>query len=689
MKIALDWIAEYLSPPPTAADAQVFADALMNAGLPVESIVDAAGVKGPTKVLDVEVTSNRTDCFCHVGLARELAALTCGIFKLPAVTVQETATPAASATSVEIQDLAGCPYYSARIIRNVKVGPSPEWLQKRLESVGLRPVNNVVDVTNFVLMELGQPLHAFDFDALAEKRIVVRRAAAGEKLLAIDGREYPLEPSMLVIADAHKPAAIAGVMGGKESEVTEKTTTILLESARFEPLTIRTTSRALGLKSDSSYRFERGIDPAMAEMASRRAAQLILQVAGGELLQGAVSAGSAAGKSLQISMRCKRYEQIVGIPIASDRAIAILTALGFSPWLDEGLQSSTDDDVLHTRVPSHRLDVEREIDLIEEIARVNGYQHVPTLDRVTHAVTPESNREKAMKAIRAVMVEAGFSEAVTVSFIAEAEGAAFAQAAGGTTIHPQHGGWKADMLRPSLLPSLLAARRTNQYAGLSDAHLFETASTFLQLGDPKAQPPRERRMLSAVAGDVGSLTALVRLLADRLGPKAQAWVEPKDFAYFVREAAGEVKLTTGGGTAAIGAAGLITPDLQKRYDLRHAVAGMELDLEALIAAFEPVRRAAAVPRFPGVTRDLSIVVDESVRWADVHAALAGAKFANAEAINFVTTFRNAQIGAGKKSLTLTILFRDPARTLTSEEVDSQVQAAIKLLNEKFEAALRV
>ncbi len=291
MKIALDWIGDYLSPAPVAGDGERFADALMNAGLPVESIADAAGVKGGTKVLDVEVTSNRTDCFCHVGLARELAALTAGNFKMPVVAVTESATAAASAAAVEIRDLVGCPYYSARVIRNVKVGPSPEWLVRRLESVGLRPVNNIVDVTNFVLMELGQPLHAFDLDQVERKRIVVRRAVGGEKMMAIDGREYVLDPAMLVIADASKPVAIAGVMGGKGSEVTEKTVNVLLESARFEPLTIRSTSRALSLKSDSSYRFERGIDPAMVELASGRAAQLFVQVAGGELLQGEVVAG--------------------------------------------------------------------------------------------------------------------------------------------------------------------------------------------------------------------------------------------------------------------------------------------------------------------------------------------------------------------------------------------------------------
>jgi phenylalanyl-tRNA synthetase beta chain len=685
MKIALDWIADYLSPVPNAEAA---ADSFMNAGLPVESIVDAEGVKGPTKVLDVEVTSNRTDCFCHIGLARELGALTAGTFAMPQILLKESATQAASLTRVEVQDVEGCPYYSARIIRNVKVAPSPDWLKRRLESIGLRPVNNVVDVTNFVLMELGQPLHAFDFDALQENRIVVRGAAKGEKMQAIDGREYALEPSMLVIADAKNPVAIAGVMGGKGTEVAENTVNILLESARFDPLSIRTTSRVLGLKSDSSYRFERGIDPTMADVASRRAAQLILEVAGGELAQDVVAQGIAAAKSLEVTMRFKRFQQVVGIPIAKERAVSILTALGFSSSSDPRATAGIEDDVLNARIPSHRLDVDREIDLIEEISRVHGYKNVPALDRVSHAVKPESVREKAMRAVRGTMVEAGFSEAVTVTFIPEAEAKPFV-AADATLIHPQHAGWKADVLRPSLLPSLLAVRRTNQYAGIPDARVFETASILEQRGDATKTAPEELKVLAAVAGDISPLTALLTLLPDRLNPQVRMWVEPADFAFFVRGAAGRVMIQNGSQPAhLIGHVGLFTEEIWKRYDLRHACAGIELDWEPLLRVFEPTRRAAAVPRFPGVTRDLSVVVEESTRWADIQSAIAAASLSFLEKIDFVTTFRNAQIGTGKKSLTLTLNFRDPARTLKSEEVDAQVATAVKLLAEKFAALLR-
>jgi phenylalanyl-tRNA synthetase beta chain len=665
----------------------------MYAGLPVESVEEADGVKGKTQVLDVEVTSNRTDCFCHVGLARELAALVGGQFKMPVVANVDGMGTGAGAmgggvaagalTSVRVQAGVGCPYYTARVIQGVKVGPSPEWLAKRLLSIGVRPVNNVVDVTNFVLMELGQPLHAFDFDKLAGGRIVVRNAHAGEKLEAIDGKTYALDPTMLVIADAEKPVAVAGVMGGKGTEVGEGTVNILLESARFDPLSVRTTSRALGLKSDSSYRFERGIDPAMADLASKRAAALIVQVAGGAIAKGVVSEGTAGVKALTVQMRLRRFEEIMGYRISGDRGLAILCALGFSAGLDE---EEGGKDLLYTRVPTHRMDVDREIDLIEEIARVEGYGRVPTLDRVSHPVTPELASEKAARAVRLALVEGGFSEAVTVTFIAEAEAAGFAE--GSSVIKTEHGGWKGDVLRPSVLPSLLAVRRTNQNVGIGDAWVFEVAEVFAQAGDAVANRPTAKREIGAVAGDVGALTGLLRLLAERVNPELKLIVEPAEHAVFEKGASGDVVMEIGGKREVIGRVGVFTGEVLRRYDLRGSVAGLELGWEPLIAAFEPVRRAKAVPRFPGVKRDLSVVVDEAVRWREVEGAIVGAQLKSLARVEFVTTFRGKGVEAGKKSLTLTLEFREAGRTLTSEEVEGEVKRAVEVLGAKFGGVLR-
>src|SRR5437762_1251495 len=305
MKISLEWLRDSLPHPP---DAQTAADALTHGGLPVETI----DRYGEDTVIDVEVTSNRGDCLSHVGVGRELSALLNREFRQAQPGAPEAGTAASSVTSVQIEATDLCPHYTARVIRNVRIRPSPAWMARRLESVGVRPINNVVDVTNYVMFEMGQPLHAFDFDRLEGRRIVVRRARKGEKLVSIDGRERELTTDMLVIADAARPVALAGAMGGRDSEVSDGTTNILLESARFDPLSVRRTARALAMKSDSSYRFERGIDPTLAERASLRAAQLILQTAGGELLGGMVAAGASGYQPKRLTVRLARLRELLG-----------------------------------------------------------------------------------------------------------------------------------------------------------------------------------------------------------------------------------------------------------------------------------------------------------------------------------------------------------------------------------------
>src|SRR5215212_7063735 len=297
MKTSLAWLSDFLPGPPLQAEK--VAEALTHGGLPVESIEQ----HGEDTVIDVEVTSNRGDCLSHVGIAREISALMNRPFKYTPPTASESSTQASSLTSVQIEAKQLCPYYTARVIRNVKIGPSPQWMVKRLEAIGVRAISNVVDVTNYVMFELGQPLHAFDFDRLHGKKIIVREAKAGEKIVSIDGRERPLRPGMLVIADANRPVALAGVMGGADSEVSSATSNVLLESARFDPLSVRKTARALAMKSDSSYRFERQIDPTAAERASLRAAQLILETAGGELLAGMAAAGASGYQPKKLTLR--------------------------------------------------------------------------------------------------------------------------------------------------------------------------------------------------------------------------------------------------------------------------------------------------------------------------------------------------------------------------------------------------
>src|SRR5258706_11191614 len=405
MKTSLLWF--FVFPPGPPLDAEAVAEALTHGGLPLES----SERHGEDTVVDVEVTSNRGDCLSHLGMAREVSALMNRTLKYVPPSASESATPAASATSVQIESRELCPYYTARIIRNVKIGASPQWMVKRLEAIGLRAINNVVDVTNYVMFELGQPLHAFDFEKLAGRKIIVREARAGEKIVSIDGRERILRPGMLVIADGQRPVALAGVMGGADSEVSNSTTNFLLESARFDPLSVRKTARALAMKSDSSYRFERGIDPTLPERASLRAAQWILDTAGGELLAGIVQAGATGYTPKKLTLRLAKLKSVLGVEIPADEAMRAFERLRFSPRLLG--------DRIEVTVPSYRLDINIEVDLVEEVARIIGYSRIPMREEISVRLHPPDPAAKAIEAIRDTLVAGGYFEAVTFSFVSD------------------------------------------------------------------------------------------------------------------------------------------------------------------------------------------------------------------------------------------------------------------------------
>ena len=676
MKISLDWIAWYLDKGVAPQEAR---EALLNAGLPVESVVETQ--HGP--LLDVEVTSNRSDCLCHLGMARELAALLDRKLLRPKMEFKESSRPVEQLIQVRIADAAGCMRYVARVINNVRVGPSPAWLQQALESVGQRSVNNVVDVTNYVLLETGQPLHAFDLDRLQGRQIVVRRAKAGEKLVTIDGQTRVLEPAMLVIADEQSPVAVAGIMGGKDSGVTEATVNVLLESARFDPLTIRQTARALTLSSESSYRFERGIDPAATEWASGRAAQLILEVAGGDLARGVCAVGKVEDGSREIRLRPGQVKRIVGVDIPPEQIHKILTRLEFSP--------RADGPDFVCRVPSHRLDVSREIDLIEEICRVWGYGRIPVEQKVSHAVRLLDRAEEAGRMIRATLAGAGASEAITFSFADAVEAQLFLDPATGEPLRVSDAVRKvSNTLRPSIFPGLLRSRRHNETNGQLNAFLFEVAGIYFQERGKPAAKPYEEQQLAMVGDTVAQLTGALEVLVQKLNRRAVLRVQPQDFIAFARDAAGEVQVGVDGrGAAVLGSVGVFGPRVQAHYDLKHAAAGLQVRWSALLDLFEPVPSARAVARFPSVRRDLSVVVDEAVRWGTLRDLLAELALEFLESVEFVGVFRGKQVGAGRKSVTLALVFRNPVATLRSPEVDLQIQRAVAALQRRCGAVLRV
>ncbi|HLF95059.1 MAG TPA: phenylalanine--tRNA ligase subunit beta, partial [Planctomycetota bacterium] len=358
MKVPIRWLKEYVDPPATP---QELAKLLVMAGVGVESIEG--------DVLDLEITANRADLLSMLGVARETAVNLRRPVRVPVVEVAEAGPDVTGSLNVEVAAPDLCPRYTARAVLGVKVGPSPAWMVERLEAAGVRSVNNVVDVTNYVLLESGQPLHAFDAKVLRGRKIVVRRAAAGEKLVAIDGKEYALTRDALVIADAERPVAIAGVMGGKESEITGATVDVVIESAQFDPVSIRRTSRRLGLSSDSSYRFERGVDHDTVDWASRRAVQLILQLAGGQALKGAVDASVSRPARAVAKVRPARVAQVLGLAVAPARIREILAGLG--------AQVTGGDSALEVTAPVGRRDLKIEVDYIEEVARIEGYDRIP------------------------------------------------------------------------------------------------------------------------------------------------------------------------------------------------------------------------------------------------------------------------------------------------------------------------
>ncbi len=680
MKISLDWLNTYLD---RSVDADQVEKVLTDQGLPIECRLPPVG-DGQDVVLDVEVTSNRSDCLSHLGIAREVAAgVGCRVIE-PACNPPkpegdspngDTRTRILFPVRNEAPDR--CPLYTARVIQAVRVGPSPDWLMTRLESIGLRSVNNVVDVTNFVLHEMGQPLHAFDLAKLEGGQIVVRGAKEAEPFAAIDGSKHQLASDMLVIADGTQPVAVAGVMGGADTEVTETTTDILLESATFDPLSVRRASRALKLASDSSYRFERGVDPLGVEKASQRAAGLILELAGGII--GAHSrVGIDPPASKTVAMRVDRCNQIIGVDLAPKRIIELLSRLGLGPRLeDQPLRAVC-------AIPTFRLDLDREIDLIEEVARLHGYDAVPVTEKIHIVASPPRPTVTARRKLDQVLVAHGFHEAITLSFVAEKYGARFLDDTHQPLTLDDERRTATPMLRPSLIPSLMACRKSNQDVGNAGVRLYETATTWARDGADVVE--RHRLGLLADAPDPqqglreirGTIEEAVELLA---GAGALS-LEPDASPVF--QAVARIKMLG----QETGWLGLVDPHTQDLFDLQTPVVAAEFDLPVLLEAYPPDRSVGELARFPAVERDLSIVVKEGVSWASIERLITDADLDRLESLRFLGAYRGKPIPDGHKSVAMRLRFRDHSTTLRREQVDDQVTVLIDRMVSQLGATLR-
>ena len=676
MKISLEWINAYLDRP---AEKQEVVDVMTSVGFPEDGMEELAD---GDLMIDLEVTSNRSDCLSVIGLARELAAATGRELVKPEIKLPEAkAGPVSELTSVsnEAHDL--CPVYTARVIKGVKVGPSPAWMVKRLEAVGLRSVNNVVDITNYVLLEMGQPLHAFDMKLLGEERIVVRRAKQGEKFVAIDDTKHELQDWMLVIADAEKPVAVGGVMGGLESEVGEQTVDVLLEAATFDALNVRKTSRKLKLSSDSSFRYERGVDLKGIERASQRAAQLILELAGGELAEDVIRAGDDEPAEHQLKMRVARCNSLLGTDLSADKMSEMLGNLELEPVLEDGVITCT--------IPTFRLDLHREVDLIEEVARHYGMDHIDVNDKIEIIIKPTQNKVKAKKSLGDALVAHGYHETITYSYVTEKKGRLFLGDGEDALLLNEDMRKAEPMLRPSVVPSLLNSRKLNQDLGNSGVKFFETASVWHKRGD--AIQEKQTLTLVADAADKGSALREMRGTIEETietlgGVSARETIvfEPCDGGKRY-EVAAKIKI----GDQAVGEMGVLSGKIAKDgFDLQTDIVCSEIEVESLIGLYPPVRNVGNLPRVPAIERDLSVVVTEDVSWAAIEKVVLDAKPELLEDVQFIEVYRGKPIAKGSKSVSFRMLFRDPAKTLRHEQVDPQMKLIMDKLAADVKAEVR-
>jgi len=648
-------------------------------------------------ILEIDILPDRGDCASVLGIAREFGALYALEVRSPNCEVQEEG-PAANG-EVTVRNLAPerCHDYLARLVRGVKVGPSPDWLIRRLESLGLRSINNVVDVTNFVLMELGQPLHAFDAATLPGKEIVVRLAHEGETIALLDDQEVKLSPDDLVIADRQRAVALAGVMGGAATAVSDTTTDVILEAARFEPRGIRRTVRRHGLRSDSSYRFERGVDPDGVRRAIDRAARLLNEVAGGKVAPGVIEArGDRASQSTVCVLHAKRVERILGMSYSEDEITQCLERVG--------VRVAREEDGLHCQPPSWRLDLSEECDYIEEIVRLDGYAPVPEtmpLCALRTAQLPQVLRQRAV--IREALRERGYREAVNLAFVSEKELIQLRfderdaeRAAVVALANPL--GEEMAYMRTSLLPALLRGAARNVRRGVRGLRQFELAKVFFAKG--KGTLPDERHRLAAViiptpvpkfwkisGEDAGFFQAKQDLLASLAAQRRSASVLPRTDGiapYYHPAAVGSVQV----GERGVGVIGRLHPEVAHSYDLPEDTVVFELDLDAVSDCDEEIRSYREAPRYQAVVRDLALLVDQDVSAARVAREIRAAASKQLEDLELFDQYVGEGIPTGRKSLAFRLTLRSRERTLEDKDVTKTIDRVLARLERELRAEQR-
>jgi phenylalanyl-tRNA synthetase beta chain len=690
-------------------------------GTPLAGYLASRGQVVSDSVLDVNITPNRPDATSHIGVARDIAALCNQLLALPEVDLPFPGGKAAEVVNVRIEAPDDCPRYVAIVVRGIRVGPSPEWLKQRLEAVGLRSRNNVVDVTNFVMFECGQPLHAFDLGQLAESRIVVRCARPGEAITTLDGRERTLPEGALLICDARQPVAIAGIMGGENSEVTERTTDLLIESAYFRPASVRRTAKALGLQTDSSYRFERGVDAEGQIWAAARAASMISALAGGEVLEGCVDNAPRPHQRPVVELRPERVRKILGTAIPVEEIHRLLLSIGFeidaSDPLDtlaeqalegRGLNLDTEETVLRCTIPPFRPDIEREIDVIEEVARLWGYDRIP---EPAHERTPARPWSQpvatALRNRTATLLSGlGFREVYTNSMLRREVAERFNQIPGtdrNDTIVETLNPISLEMaaLRPSLLPGMLQVMSFNRNHGQSTLRFFEFGHVFNKTAREGTIIPgygeREALIISAsgpaetlrwdapirqtdffdLKGVIEELLSRMHIMDVRFEPVEQQGSITRYHIGIIAEG------------VQVGVIARLTDEIAIDYDLRGDAYFAELNWKVVsdLSSTRGGSRYQPVSRYPVVDRDLAVVVKETVAVGSILDTVREAAGELLQEVGVFDIFRGGNLAAGEKSIAISLRF-GAGRTLQDHDVDPRIQAILAALSERFAARLR-
>ncbi|BCM93186.1 phenylalanine--tRNA ligase beta subunit [Abditibacteriota bacterium] len=662
MRISAEWLGEYVQLPPI----DKLENILLLAGLGVD---ERDGDR-----FELEVTSNRGDWLCATGLAREIGAMTEARYRAPAPHVDEDGPSIRGRVEVSIFDPEDCARYCARLVEGVKIGPSPEWIQKRLLDCGVRPINNVVDATNYVMLEWGQPLHAFDFDRLGG-RIVVRRAGEGETLKTLDGQERTLSSQILVIADAEKPVAIAGIMGGADSEVSDSTVNVLLESAHFSPTRVRRGVQSLGLASEASRRFERWVDPNGCKRSLDRAAQLLASIAGGKVATDAVDVYPRPATERVVSMRPARANEVLGLNIETAWMQNALDRLGFKTTLEAGS--------IVARVPTRRRDIEREIDLIEEVARLWGYDRVPTtLSKGVNVAAGRPLAGRLEDRARSACLRCGLTEVATISLSNE-------------TAHTNAGlsteravklrnALTEDytLLRTSLLPSLLdvlARNKGRRLRGFEIGRVYETNPTH-PLADEKRTlgvclsdaPAPAHWQKTAPPADFFALKAIVGNVLREFGAPEPVFEPSRHLAFHPGRCA-SVSLNG----AEVGVMGEIHPLVAAKWEIPHRVYIAQIDFDALVRHISLVRQFKAFSNFPAVERDFAFVVPQNLPSLRLVEAVQSAGGDLVTSARVVDVFQGANLGEGMKSLALSLRLQAADRTLGENDIEGVSKRVIE------------